>query len=92
MKPAILIGASAVGGHVEETDTRKAPRAMKQLFILLWVLWAQMLWVFGIPSYYFLFAHHFSAWAYVSVPAFLFTLFAGWRLFIRSRQEWRQSA
>ncbi len=64
---------------------------MKQLFILLWVFWANMLWIFGIPSIYFLFLHHFSPWAFVSVPFFLFTLFAGWRLFIRSRREWQQS-
>ncbi len=70
--------------------TRKAPRAMKQLFILLWILWANMLWVFGIPSIYLV---RLGDWrAFVSVPLFLFTLFAGWRLFIRSRQEWRQSA
>ncbi len=63
---------------------------MKQLFILLWILWANMLWVFGIPSIYLV---RLGDWrAFVSVPLFLFTLFAGWRLFIRSRQEWRQSA
>ena len=70
----------------------EASGSMKQLFILLWVFWANMLWVFGIPSFYFLFLHHFSQWAFVSVPLFLFTLFAGWRLFLRSRREWRQSA
>ena len=64
---------------------------MKQLFILLWVFWANMLWIFGIPSYYFLFLHHYSPWAFVTVPVFLFTLFAGWRLFLRSRREWQQS-
>ncbi len=66
--------------------------SMKQLFILLWVFWANMLWIFGIPSYYFLFVRHGDWRAFVSVPIFVFTLFAGWRLFLRSRREWRQSS
>src|SRR5689334_19493091 len=34
------IGCSAHG---------EAPPAMKQLLILMWILWANMLWVFGVP-------------------------------------------
>ncbi len=63
---------------------------MKQLFILLWVLWAQMLWVFGVPSIYFL---RISDWrAGVSIPCLFATLYFGWRLFRRTRQEWQQSS
>jgi len=69
----------------------ETPGSMKQLFVLLWVLWANMLWVFGVPSYYFLFVRHGDWRALVSVPLLLLTLFAGWRLFLRSRREWRRS-
>ena len=63
--------------------------SMKQLFVLLWVFWANLLWIFGLPSLYFVRMGYWQA--FVSVPLFLSTLFAGWRLFIRSRREWQQS-
>lgn len=65
-----------------------AANSMKQLFILLWILWANLLWIFGIPSIYFVRLGYWQAFA--SVPLFLLTLFAGWRLFLRSRREWQQ--
>jgi hypothetical protein len=62
---------------------------MKQMIILLWVLWAQMLWIFGIPSIYFV---RIGDWrAGVSIPLFVVTLYAGWRLWRRTRREWQQS-
>lgn len=63
---------------------------MKQIFVLLWIFWANMLWIFGIPSVYFI---RLGDWrAFISVPLFLFTLYCGWRLFLRSRREWQRSA
>ncbi len=61
---------------------------MKQFIILLWVLWAQMFWVFGVPSIYLVRIHDWRA--FVTIPLFIITLFAGWRLFLRTRKEWRQ--
>jgi hypothetical protein len=63
---------------------------MKQILLLLWILWANMLWVFGVPSIYLV---RLGDWrAGISVPLFLFTLYAGWRLYRRTRRDWRQSS
>ena len=63
---------------------------MKQFLILMWVLWAQMLWVFGVPSYYFI--DHGNWRAFVSIPLFIVTLYFGWRLLVRTRREWQQGS
>lgn len=61
---------------------------MKQLLILMWILWVNMLWVFGVPSIYLV---RIGDWrAAVSIPLFVVTLYAGWRLFLRSRREWQR--
>lgn len=67
----------------------EAPDPMKQFLILLWVFWVQMMFVFGVPSVYFL---RRGDWrGLISVPIFALLLFAGWRLLLRSRRDWHQA-
>ncbi len=63
---------------------------MKQFLILLWILWVQMAFIFSITSIYFI---RLGNWrGLITVPLFLFTAYCGWRLYMKSRHEWRQSA
>jgi hypothetical protein len=62
---------------------------MKQLLIILWIFWAQMFFVFGAPSVYFVRTSDYARLA-VSAPLFLITLFLGWRLFLRTRRDWNR--
>ena len=62
---------------------------MKQFLILVWIVWVQMLFVFGVPSVYFL---RRGDWrGLISIPIFVVLLYAGWRLLQRSRRDWHQA-
>ncbi len=79
--------------HAQDTvapsQNPETVNSMKQFFVLLWVFWANLLWIFGLPSIYFVRLGYWQA--FVSVPLFLVTLFVGWLLFRRSRREWQRT-
>lgn len=62
---------------------------MKQFFVLLWILWFNLTFMFGITSIYFV---RLADWrAFITVPLLALVLFWGWRLVGRTRREWRES-
>jgi hypothetical protein len=62
---------------------------MKQFLVILWIFWAQMFFVFGVPSIFFVRTGDYGRLA-VSAPLFLIVLFLGWRLFLRTRRDWNR--
>jgi hypothetical protein len=75
------------GGH----DEQRGIARMRQLLVVLWIFWAQMFFVFGVPSSYFIRTEDYARLA-VSGPLFLLTLFLGWRLLVRTRRDWNRPA
>ncbi len=64
---------------------------MKQLLIVLWVFWAQMAFVLGLPTAYFLRTGDFARLA-VSGPLFLAALALGVLLLRKTRRDWSRPA
>ena len=63
---------------------------MKQLLIVLWIFWAQMFFVFGVPSIFFIRTGDYARLA-VSAPVFVVVLFLGWKLYQKTRRDWSRS-
>ncbi len=64
---------------------------MRQLLVILWIFWAQMFFLFGTTSVYFVRTSDYARLA-VSGPLFLLTLVLGWRLALRTRRDWNRPA
>lgn len=61
-------------------------RAMRGFIILLWIFWANLAFVFGSTTFYFV---RIANWrGLITAPIFAVLLFAGWRLWTRSRRDW----
>jgi len=59
---------------------------MRPFLILLWIFWANMLFMFGVTTVYFA---RVANWrGLISAPILAVVLYAGWRLWMRSRREW----
>lgn len=63
---------------------------MRGFFVLLWIFWANMLFLFGVPTIY---LANIRDWrVFVSGPILLVVLFAGWKLAERTRRDWNAAA
>jgi hypothetical protein len=78
-------------GRAEAHHERRGIARMRHLLVVLWIFWAQMFFVFGVPSTYFIRTGDYARLA-VSAPLFLLTLFLGWRLYVRTRRDWNRPA
>lgn len=59
---------------------------MRSFLVLLWIFWANMLFIFGITTIYFLRIQYWGA--FVSGPLLLLVLYAGWKLLGKTRHDW----
>ena len=69
---------------------KKWGEEMRGLLVLFWVFWANMLFLFGVPTIYLLTIRDWRA--FVSGPILLLVLFAGWKLAERTRRDWNTTA
>lgn len=85
-----------ISGILSRATGEQPPRArrcdggvgggMRSLLVLMWVFWANMLFIFGITTIYFV---RIGYWGVlVSGPALALLLVGGWKLVERTRRDW----